>query len=347
VDSSRTREREGTGIGLALVKEFVELHGGQVSAKSQEGFGTDFVVVLPFGEETIDEKTVQEKRSEFDSPILEANLEAEIPAEKGSSQKAKTGAAQLLIVEDNADVRSYLHEHLAEAGYHILEAVNGEEGLTLAQKHLPDLILTDVMMPRMDGHEFSRGIRSDERTSHIPIIMLTAKAANEDKIEGLETGVDDYLTKPFSSKELLMRVANLIRMRQQLRERFTTATIIRPSEVSAISLDRVFLEKAIQGIEENIGDDQFGVESLSDAVNMSVTHLNRKLNALIGQTAGNLIRSMRLQRAADLLAQNAGNVTEIAYQVGFTVPENFSRSFKKQFGCSPLEYQKRMADSQK
>lgn len=167
--------------------------------------------------------------------------------------------AQLLIVEDNADVRSYLHEQLLEAGYQVLEAIKGEEGVAVAQEHLPDLILTDVMMLRMDGYEFSRRIRSDERTSHIPIIMLTAKAAEKDKIEGLEIGVDDYLTKPFSSKELLVRVANLIRLRQQLRERFSTATVIKTSEVSAVSVDQQFLEKVIQCIEEHIGDDQFGV----------------------------------------------------------------------------------------
>ncbi len=343
VDSSRTREREGTGIGLALVKEFVELHGGKVSVRSQEGFGTDFVVLLPQGEGSLDEKPPSEKQSDFDSMLLTL---AENTPQAIAKKKADSTALQLLIVEDNADVRTYLHEHLVEAGYQVLEAVNGEEGITVAQEYLPDLILTDVMMPRMDGHEFSRQIRSDERTSHIPIIMLTAKAAEEDKIEGLETGVDDYLTKPFSSKELLVRVANLIRLRQQLRERFSTATVIRPNEVSAVSLDQIFLQKVMEAIEENMGDEQFGLEPLSQAVNMSPTTLNRKLNALIGQPAGNLLRSMRLQRAAELLAQNAGNVTEIAYQVGFSVPENFSRSFKKLFGCSPLEYQKKMLDNQ-
>ena len=341
VDSSRTREREGTGIGLALVKEFVGLHSGQVSVKSQEGLGADFVVVLPFGERT--DKLAEEEMPAFDLSPTDAITLADKPVKGFSKNDKEVDKAQLLIVEDNADVRSYLHEHLVEAGYQIIEAVNGENGLALAQEHLPDLILTDVMMPRMDGYAFSRHIRSDERTSHIPIIMLTAKAAEDDKIEGLEIGVDDYLTKPFSAKELHVRVANLIRQRQQLRERFSRATVIRPAEVSAISVDQVFLEKIIHAIESHISDEQFGVETLSNAVNMSVTHLNRKLNALIGQSAGHLIRSMRLQRAADLLAQNAGNVAEIAFQVGFSVPENFSRSFKKQFGCSPGEYQKKKA----
>lgn len=348
VDSSRTREREGTGIGLALVKEFVELHGGKVLVKSQEGFGTDFIVYLPFGESLNEGDSELRKSQDFDSHYSEANLKEIVPTpSQRKTQSAKTAVAQLLVVEDNNDVRSYLCDHLNEAGYHVTEAVNGVEGLRKAQEQTPDLILTDVMMPSMDGYEFSRHIRSDERTSHIPIIMLTAKAAEEDKLEGLETGVDDYLTKPFSTKELLARVSNLIKIRQQLRERFSQATIIRPAEVSVISTDQIFLQKVIQSIEEHMGDEQFGLEPLSAAVNMSPTNLNRKLNALIGQPAGNLIRSMRLQRAVDLLVKQAGNVTEIAFEVGFAIPENFSRSFKKQFGCSPLEYQKKMLESQK
>jgi DNA-binding response OmpR family regulator len=203
---------------------------------------------------------------------------------------------------------------------------------------MPELIITDIMMPRMDGLEFSKRLRSDARVSHIPVIMLTARAGEEEKIEGLLTGVDDYLTKPFSTRELHIRVANLIRIRQMLRDRFSTATVIKPAEVSIVPMDQVFLDKVITTVEANIGEENFGVEALSDAVFMSTNHLHRKLTALINQSPGQLIRSMRLQRAADLLLAHAGTVNEIAYQVGFTVPENFSRSFKKQFGMSPLEY---------
>ncbi|MEZ4953744.1 MAG: two-component regulator propeller domain-containing protein [Saprospiraceae bacterium] len=345
VDSSRTKEQEGTGIGLALVKEFVELHHGQVSVESQIGVGTAFTVFLPFGEESGNAKVEQVKEDVLlDREKDFADIEPiKTTTKNGHSPKT----AQLLIVEDNDDVRHYLRGNLEEAGYQVMEAINGEEGLSIAQEHLPDLILTDVMMPRMDGYEFSRRIRSDERTSHIPLIILTAKAEEKDKIEGLEIGVDDYLTKPFSSRELLTRVANLIRLRRQLRERFSTATVIRPTEVSPVSVDQKFLEKVLKTIEARLGDEQFAVEPLSEAVNMSVTHLNRKLNALIGQSAGNLIRSMRLQRAAELLTQNSGTVKEIAFEVGFNTPENFSRSFKKQFGAAPGEYQKQAADVQK
>jgi len=169
---------------------------------------------------------------------------------------------------------------------------------------------------------------------------LTAKAALDDKIAGLETGVDDYLLKPFSAKELLARVRNLISLRCQLRQRFSTATVIKPSEVAATSVDQIFLQRVIAAIEEHMGDEAFGVEELAQAVNMSSSQINRKLSALIDQPASQLIRSIRLQRAADLLKQNAGNVAEIAYQVGFSDQAHFARSFKKQFGCAPSEYKK-------
>ena len=196
------------------------------------------------------------------------------------------------------------------------------------------------MMPKMDGYQFSKAIRNDEKTSHIPIIMLTAKAGLDDKINGLEIGVDDYLTKPFSAKELKVRVKNLIYQRKQLRKRFSTSTIIKPSEVTAVSVDKTFLDKVIKTIENHFEDEKFSVDKLADGMNMSVSQLTRKLNALIDQPPGQLIRSFRLQRAADLLKQNSGTVAEICYKVGFNDQAYFSRTFKKQFGCSPSEYKK-------
>jgi len=220
----------------------------------------------------------------------------------------------------------------------VLEAGDGEEGIRNAQIEIPDLIITDVMMPKMDGYQFSKNIRGNEKTSHIPIIMLTAKAALDDKIEGLETGIDDYLTKQFSARELKVRVKNLIYQRKELRKRFTKTSIIKPSEVSTISIDQVFLEKTIKTIESNFEDEQFSVDILAEQMNMSISQLNRKLNALIDQPPGQLIRTFRLQRAADLLKQNAGTVAEICYKVGFNDQAYFSQAFKKQFGVSPSEF---------
>jgi len=351
VDSSITREHEGTGIGLALAKELVELHKGKISVNSKEGEGTEFIINLPLGDLKIEkEQLVKLPGDKFSFEKINNDLET-TEKKQETRQSFSEGGNQvsgdreiILIVEDNSDVRAYINEQL-ETVYKVIEASNGEEGILKAQNEIPDLIITDVMMPKMDGYQFSKEIRSNEKTSHIPIIMLTAKAGLDDKIEGLETGIDDYLTKPFSAKELKVRVKNLIYQREQLRKRFSLSTIIKPSEVSAVSVDRVFLEKTIKIIEAHFKDEQFGVEKLSEQVNMSVSQLNRKLNALINQPAGQLIRSLRLQRAADLLQQNAGTVAEICYMVGFNDQAYFSRSFKKQFGCSPSDYKKESQSS--
>lgn len=354
-DNSLTRKQQGTGIGLALVKELVELHHGEITVKSQVGTGTAFRVRLPLGSAHLKAAELAAPddevfREETNKALWIGALEAQghskpvhIPTGPAGKKRPKT---IVLVVEDNPDVREFIAESLRNGHHDTLQASNGREGLEKAREAIPDLIVTDVMMPEMDGIEFSRYIRADERTSHIPVIMLTAKSGEEEKLEGLQTGVDDYLTKPFSARELLQRVNNLIQMRQLLRKRFRSATVIQPAEVSAVSLDQVFMEKVLQTIEANMGNEQFGVEALSEAVNMSVTHLNRKLKALIDQPAGNLIRSLRLQRAAELLTSRSGSVAEIAYSVGFSAPEIFSRNFKKQFNCTPLEYQKRKPDSQ-
>jgi CheY-like chemotaxis protein len=342
VDSSSTREHEGTGIGLALTKELVGLHKGRISVNSKEGEGTEFTINLPIGDfknekekliklpinETSSEKTLDEGN------ISDSEL---IPTTDIQLPLSKIQQEIILIVEDNSDVRGYIREQL-ENDYKVIEACNGEQGILSAQNEIPDLIITDVMMPKMDGYKFSKAIRSDEKTSHIPIIMLTAKAGLDDRIAGLETGIDDYLTKPFSAKELKARVKNLIYQRKQLRKRFSTSTVIKPSEVSAVSADQVFLEKTIITIENHFKDEHFSVEKLADGMNMSISQLNRKLNALVDQPPGQLIRSFRLQRAADLLKQNTGSVAEICYKVGFNDQAYFSRAFKKQFGVSPTEY---------
>ena len=238
-------------------------------------------------------------------------------------------------------MRSYIRE-LLETDYRVIEASDGARGILNASDEIPDLIITDVMMPEMDGFQFSKQIRSDEKTSHIPIIMLTAKAGLNDKITGLETGIDAYITKPFSAKELKVRVKNLIYQRQRLRERFTKSTVIKPSEVSAVSVDQRFLEKTIKTIEDHFEDEKFSIEYLAAELNMSISQLNRKLNALVAQPAGQFIRSLRLQRAADLLKQNAGSVAEICYKVGFNDQGYFTRTFKKQFGVSPSKYRKEL-----
>ena len=352
-DSSH--QHEGTGIGLALAKELVELHRGEISVTSEVGKGSEFVVMLPLGSVISDRlsvisaakgeergaKSEERETKSIDSSLHQSSDPKIQQPTTPSIQSSIDPASQelVLLVEDNADIRAYVREQL-ESGYRVIEAADGEEGIAKAREAIPDLIITDVMMPKMDGYQLSRELKQDDKTSHIPIIMLTAKAALDDKIEGLEAGVDDYLLKPFSAKELLARVRNLIALRRQLRQRFSTATIIKPSEVTATSVDQAFIQRVIAAIEEHLGEEHFSVEDLATATNMSSSQLNRKLGALVDQPASQLIRSMRLQRAADLLKQNAGNVAEIAYQVGFSDHAHFARSFKKQFGCAPSEFRK-------
>ncbi|HSL90341.1 MAG TPA: response regulator, partial [Ignavibacteriaceae bacterium] len=339
VDNSATRKHEGTGIGLALTKELIELHKGRISVNSKVGEGSEFIINLPLGNNKIKkEEFVKLKPEEY----LNVNNFSEPQKEEEINEPDSSASENqeiILIVEDNSDVRNYIREML-ETDYKVIEASDGTDGVSKAKDEIPDLIITDVMMPEMDGFQFAKQIRSDEKTSHIPIIMLTAKASLDDKIKGLETGVDAYITKPFSAKELKVRVKNLIYQREQLRKRFSKSTIIRPSEVSAISTDQQFLEKTIKTIEDNFEDENFNIKKLAEEVNMSISQLNRKLNALVAQPAGQLIRSLRLQRSADLLLQNAGSVAEICYKVGFNDQGYFTRAFKKQFGVTPSEYKK-------
>jgi signal transduction histidine kinase/DNA-binding response OmpR family regulator len=344
VDGTHTREHEGTGIGLALAMELIKLHHGEITVTSEVGLGSEFVVKLPFGTQHLKANEIFEDIGPFVAesdyltrPSDEFFVTPITPSPLAPATPTVTDL--ILVVEDNADMRSYIREHL-EKHYKIIEATNGEEGLAKAQETIPDLIITDVMMPKIDGFEFSRKLRSDEKTSHIPIIVLTAKAALENKIEGLETGVDDYLTKPFSPKEMLARVHNLIKLRRQLRERFSREVVLKPQEIAITPMDEVFLNKVKAVVEKRLGDEDFEVEALSREVGMSRSQIHRKLKALTDQSASQFIRSLRLQRAVELLKQNAGTVAEIAYQVGFGSQAYFTKCFHEQFGCSPKEYVK-------
>jgi DNA-binding response OmpR family regulator len=243
----------------------------------------------------------------------------------------------LLLVEDNADVRAFIRQNL-KTEYRLLEAANGKEGYDKAVETIPDLILSDVMMPVMDGVELCTRLKSDEKTSHIPIILLTAKARGVDRIEGLQTGADDYITKPFAAEELKVRIENLIESRRKLREQFSREILLQPTAIKITSADEQFLQQVMEVIEANMANFNFGEVELRKEMHLSKTQLYRKMKGLTDHSPGEFIQLMRLKRAAEMLAARAGNVGEISFAVGFRDHSYFSRRFHKQYGMSPSEY---------
>jgi CheY-like chemotaxis protein/two-component sensor histidine kinase len=347
VDGSHTREQEGTGIGLALTKELVELHKGKIEVESETGKGTTFIVKIPMGKDHLtSEEIVEDKmKKEVLIPEDKAELISEGFIKKGKTDinvLLETDKPLLLVVEDNSDVRKYIISHLEDI-YRIQEAVDGDDGLKQAFNHIPDLIISDLMMPKMDGFEMCNQLKTDERTSHIPIIMLTAKATSQDKISGYETGADDYIMKPFDAMELKVRVKNLIDQRIRLHEHFKKEGLFNLEEAKVASIDKKFLNKAGEIINAHISDTGFSVDRLADEIGMSRSQLHRKLVNLIGESPGDLIRRIRLIKAAKLIEQKFGNVSEIALEVGFSNPANFAQSFRKQFGLSPMDYGRKLS----
>lgn len=320
-DNSSTKQFDGSGLGLAIVKELIELHGGSITASSKVNSGTSFSIYLPV------------EASETD--VIEA--EEIISSERIKVEEDKS---LILVVEDNSEVRSYIKENL-EQNYRIEEALNGEEGIDKAIDKIPDLIITDVMMPKVDGFELCAKLKNDQRTSHIPIVILTAKADEKNKLGGLQIGADEFLAKPFSPRELEIRVGNLIHIRQLLREKYKEISVIRSEDIKANPIDKEFIDKVFIMVKDHLEDNQFSVQKLADEIGMSVSQLNRKLNALINQSAGKLIRSTKLDYAAKLLEKNAGNITEIGYRIGFSDLSSFTNSFKEKYGVSPTEYLKK------
>jgi signal transduction histidine kinase/DNA-binding response OmpR family regulator len=342
LDQIYTTRQEGIGIGLALVKELVELHHGSIQAESEEGKGTTFTISLPLAKAHLKPEEIEASgKLQVASEQVASEQDVIIPSiqdQATSGQQPETSNQEIvLVIEDNDDLRTYLREHL-EREYKVMEAGDGEEGVEKALAAIPDLVISDVMMPKKDGYQVCAALKTDEKTSHIPVILLTAKAAAEEKMEGLETGADDYIVKPFNVAELLVRARNLIALRRKLRERFKGQVILKPSEIAVTSKDEAFLNRVLSAIEKHIGEEEFGVEELAGEAAMSRSQIHRKLQALTGRNCGQFILSVRLQRAAELLRQKAATVSEIAYQTGFGSPSYFVSCFKKQFGCTPSEY---------
>ncbi|WP_188928088.1 hybrid sensor histidine kinase/response regulator transcription factor [Dyadobacter endophyticus] len=339
----------GTGLGLAFARELVKLHKGDISLQSQVGKGSVFSIRIPVSKEAFDAKQIVEAGlSGYTLPSAQAislPLDEREENKRDASGPKSRGSAQretVLIVEDNAELRGYMAS-LLENDYIIYKAPDGAEALACARKVLPSLIISDLMMPKMDGMQLTASIKSDERTSHIPVILLTAKSGQESRIDGLKTGADDYLTKPFSVEELTVRVANLIELRKKLAERYRERIRVQVTPAEEMSLDDKFLMKAKEIVEANMEDVLFSVEKMAEEMSLSRTQLLRKLKALTGLAPNDFIRDLRLQKAAEMIRQKADTITQIGYAVGFNDQSYFSKSFKKEFGETPTEYSARVS----
>ena len=341
----------GTGIGLALVKSFVELHHGEARVESEPGKGSDFIVVIPRKQEgdsqvihndvDIVDNSANASASDSKNVVDESVLQY---IDDGDRSRGKvqqlvsenTNRPTVLVIDDNTDIRQY-ERTLLQDEYVVLEAADGKEGLAVALKEVPDLVICDVMMPVMDGLEFTKQLKTNTATSHIPVIMLTAKNLEEHRAEGYEHGADSYITKPFHSKVLLARIENLLRQRQLLKNLYQ-GTKEAEKEISEAHLedrDKQFLKQLQAIIQKNLSDSEFGVEDMGQQIGLSRVQLYRKVKAMTGSSVVDLLRKARLAKARRLLETRSMSVSEVAYEVGFSAPSYFTKCFKEEYGMLP------------
>lgn len=341
------KHHTGTGIGLALSKSLIDMHRGEIEVESKEHVFTRFTITLQKGNAHFSNEEIVHTSDDLESmdhypSLFEHDLEPIEYSEEKSADSSSLTLPRMLIVEDTVAVRAYIRS-IFNNSFTIIEAAQGEEGWDMAVEHVPDIIISDVMMPVMDGITLCKKVKSDKRTSHIPLILLTARTSLIFKVEGLETGADEYLTKPFNPKVLELKVRNLLRLRARMHEVFTDNTVlsIEPKMVTLNSADELFVHQVVESVENNISRSEYSIEELCRDVAMSRMQLYRKLKALTGLSANEFIRTMRLKRAAQLLEQNQLTIAEVTYEVGFTDLPYFRECFKKMFGVTPSEYAKR------
>ncbi|WP_299435095.1 two-component regulator propeller domain-containing protein [uncultured Maribacter sp.] len=327
----------GTGIGLEVVKSFVELHKGSIKVKSEFGKGTSFKIYLPIGKTHFKKnELVIDVQDDKDEVFIREHIINEEKDLESNELKNKSKLNTLLIVEDNLELQNYLKEELKNE-YKIYTAKNGFEGLEIAEKILPDVIITDVIMPKMDGFLFCKKIKSDIKTSHIPLLMLTAKARINNRMEGIELGADAYMVKPFNLRLLRLRLAQLITSRKLIFNKYFSVISELPNNVNTTSLDKEFIEKVLNYINENISNPELSVEILASELNLSKSQFYRKIKALTSQTANEFLRNIRLQKAKQILEIGSANVGEVSFKVGFSSHSYFTRCFKNYYGILPTE----------
>jgi len=332
--------QEGVGIGLALVNELVTLHKGVINFDSKQNESTVFSVELPVSKEVFAASDLAENAiAERKQIKLNHIVDGEHPDQDTENEEALANAPLMLVVDDNADIRSVV-KNLFQEEYKVLEAADGKEGIDIALKTIPDIIISDVMMPHIDGVELSNTLKEDERTSHIPVILLTAKAGEANEIEGLETGADDYVVKPFRNEVLKVRVRKLVELREKLRQRYTQELVLKPREVAVTPVDEKFLKRVQNILDEKITDPEFSAQLFSREIGMSRMQLHRKLKSVVGYSTSELIKTHRMKLAAQILQNEGVNMSEVAYAVGFSDPSYFSKCFKEFYGDSPSEYAK-------
>jgi DNA-binding response OmpR family regulator len=333
----------GTGIGLSLVESIVHLHYGKVAVQAEAGEGSEFILHLPLGTKHLAEDQIiphfknSEDLSHYAPDRASAALGGALLSPLLSSKVSPSLAGSLLIVEDNPKIRKFICSIFADR-YQITEAENGKEGLQLARSTAPDLIISDIMMPELDGINLCRALKQKEKTSHIPIILLTARSSNVFQVEGFHSGADAYVTKPFQPSVLKAQVTSMLDARLRLREYFSRKVTLQPSDIEITSEDEQFIKNAIQVIEDNLDKEHLGKEFLAQAMAMSPSSLYRKVKSTTDLSINAFIRSIRLRRAAQLIQNTQYNISEVSYQVGFNDLKYFRKCFRKQFGKNPSEF---------
>lgn len=325
-DNNRTGSI-GSGIGLHIVKQYVEMHGGRVGAVSEPGQGATFRIEIPMDLGTAEGGDATEEIARVDT--------AANPPQPTEGTAATPG---ILVIDDHTDFRQYMAGELSQT-YAVYQAGDGAQGLKAVRKHRPDVVICDVMMPNMDGFEFTRRLKSDIETSHIPVILLTARADDDIRRDGYETGADAYLTKPFKMEILEARIRNLIEERRRRISVFSSNIDVSASSITGTSIDEKLMQRIMACMERNMDNPEFSVEELSSEVGMHRMNLYRKLQSIAGMTPSEFIRTMRLKRAAQILRENSGlSVSEVSDMVGFNTTKYFTRYFREMFGMTPSQY---------